>query len=90
MFVLAMQVVEHRAAVPGSLGRQIGVLPATVAVASMVWGGPAVLALFLGELGRHGAGEHGSPATPGASVPSWMAAALAGAAALACALFVNS
>ena len=74
---------------PGSLGRQIGLLPATLVMASMVWGGPAVLALILGRLGRHGAVEHGTSATPAASVPSWAAAAMAGAAALACALLVT-
>ncbi len=55
----------------------------------MVWGGPAVLALVLGRLGRHSAAEHGTPATPAASLPSWLAAALAGAAALACALLMR-
>ena len=52
MFVLAMQVAEHRAAVPGSLGRQIGILPATAVVTSMFWGGPALLALVFGPFGR--------------------------------------
>jgi hypothetical protein len=92
IFVLAMQAVEHRAAVPGSLGRQIGIRPATFVVASIVWGGPAVLALILGRLGRRSAVEQGSPATPAtpaASVPSWVAAALAGVAAFACALLVT-
>ena len=89
MFVLAMQVVEHRAAVPGSLGRQIGILPATIVVMSIVWGGPVALALILGRLGRRSTVEQGTPATPAASVPSWVAAALAGAAALACALLVT-
>jgi hypothetical protein len=90
MFVLAMQAVEHRAAVPGSLGRQIGILPATLVVASLVWGGSAMVALILGRLGRHGAAEHGSPAAVSASLPSWLAAALAGTAALACALLTRN
>ena len=54
MFVLAMQVAEHRAAVPGSLGRQIGILPATAVVTSMFWGGPAVLALVFGRFAPAG------------------------------------
>jgi len=89
MFVLAMSVTEHRAAVPGSLGRQIGILPATAVMVSMFWGGPAVLALVFGRIGREASVEHGTPATPGASLPSSLAAALAGAIALACALLMR-
>ena len=89
MFVLAMAVTEHRAAVPGSLGRQIGILPATAITVSMFWGGPAVLALVLGQIGRQAGVEHGTPATADASLPSWLAAALAGAVALACALLMR-
>jgi len=89
MFVLAMQVTEHRAAVPGSLGRQIGILPATAVVTSMFWGGPAVLALILGRLGGSATVEQGTAATAAASLPSWVAAALAGAVALACALLMR-
>ncbi len=61
MCVLALQAVEHRAAVPGSLGRQIGILPASAVVNSIVWGGPAVLALILGWLSRTSDEEHGTP-----------------------------
>jgi hypothetical protein len=86
MLVLAMQVVGHRAAVPGSLGRQIGILPATVVVTSMFWVGPAVLAVVLGRFGRPCSVEHGTASTHTTSLPSWAAAALAGAAALAVAL----
>lgn len=89
MLVLAMQVVEHRAAVPGSLGRQIGMLPATVAVTSMFWGAPAVLALILGRFGRRSPVEQRAPPARSTSLPSWVAAALAGAAALACALIMR-
>ena len=89
MFVLAMQVAEHRAAVPGSLGRQIGVLPATAVVTSMFWGGPALLALAFGHFARPATVEHGTAATHAASLPSWVAAWAAGAAALACALLMG-
>ncbi len=89
MFVLAIQVTEYRAAVSGSLGRQVGIAPATAIVASMFWGGPAVLALVLGRLGRHATVEHGTSATPAVSLPSWVAAALAGAAALTCAVLMR-
>jgi hypothetical protein len=86
MLMLAMQVVEHRAAVPGSLGRQIGILPATVVVTSMFWVGPAVLAVLLGRFGRPCSVEHGTASTQTPSLPSWAAAGLAGAAALVVAL----
>ena len=90
MFVLAMQAAEHRAAVPGSLGRQIGILPAAAVMTAMVWGGPAVLALVFGPFGRPGTVEHGTAATPAASLPSWVAASAAGAAALACAVVMRA
>ena len=88
MAMLALQLVEHRAAVPGSLGRQIGILPATGVVTSMMWGGPAVLSLLLGSLDRRSPLEP-APTAPAASLPSWAAAALAGAAALGCALLTR-
>lgn len=89
MLVLAMQVVEHRAAVPGSLGREIGIVPATLAVTSLFWAVPAVLALVLGRLGRTSAIAHSTTGAASASLPSWAAAALAGAAALACAWLIR-
>jgi hypothetical protein len=89
MFVLALQVTEHRAAVPGSLGRQLGIVPAAALTTSMFWGGPAVLAVILGGFARGPTIEHGSSATPAASLPSWLAATLAGAAALVCALLMG-
>ena len=74
MFVLVMQVAEHRAAVPGSLGRQIGILPATAVMTSMVWGGPAVLALVLGHFGRHGRRRtrHRPQRLPRRCHPGWL------------------
>jgi len=89
MLVLAMRVVEHRAAVPGSLGREIGIIPATLVVTSMFWGAPAVLALVLGRLDHRSPLEHTGPHATGKSLPSWIAAALAGAAALVCALIMR-
>ena len=84
--VLAVQATAYGAEVPGSLGRQFGVLPAAVLVTSVLWGGPALLALVLGRLGRRSVVEYGTLAAPSAWLPSWVAAGLAGAAALACAL----
>ena len=89
MLVLAMRVVEHRAAVPGSLGREIGIIPATLAMTSMFWGAPAVLAIVLGRFGPTSVIEHPTTGATDASLPSWAAAALAGAAALASALWVR-
>jgi len=89
MCVLALQAVEHRAAVPGSLGRQIGILPASAVMISIVWGGPAVLALILGWLSGTSGEEHGTRSTPAASLPPGAAAILAGAAALGCALVMS-
>jgi hypothetical protein len=89
MLVLAVQVAEHRAAVPGSLGRQIGILPAAAVMASMFWGAPAVLALVLGRLGRRATVERGTAASSSASLPAWVAASVAGAVALACALVLR-
>ena len=85
-FVLAVQATDYRAAVPGSFGRQLGIVPAAALTTSMFWGGPAVLALTLGWLGRRPTIEHGTSATLAASLPSWLAVTLAGAAALVCAL----
>lgn len=89
MFVLGTDVIARRSAVPGSLGRQIGILPATAVVTSMVWAGPAIVALVLGGFGRPSSVEHGTARTSAASLPLWIAAALAGAAALACALLMR-
>lgn len=89
MFVLAMQAVEHRAAIPGSFGRQFGVVPATVAVTSTLWAGPALLAVILGRAGRRSPVETATASTPATSLPSWVAASLAGAAALGCALMMR-
>ena len=83
--VLAWQAVDDRAAVPGSLGRQVGLLPATAAAVSLLWGGPALLAWLLGWLGRAGAREQGSPLVTTASAPSWIAVMAAGGAAVAAA-----
>lgn len=85
--VLALPAMRDRAAVPGSLGQQFGVVPATALVIAMLWGAPALLAIALGLAGRRATSvEQGTSAVPGASLPSWMAAALAGLAALLTAL----
>jgi hypothetical protein len=84
--VLALPVMRDGAVVPGSLGQQYGVPTATALVVAMLWGAPALLALALGVAGRRPHVERGTSAVPGASLPSWMAAALAGLAALLTAL----
>ena len=85
MSVLAWQTIVHRAAVPGSLGRAIGLLPATVVALAVVWGGPALLAVVVGAMSRTRKAEMGDAAVAG-SVPAFVAAAIAGAAALLTAL----
>ena len=89
MCVLAMQLVEHRAAVPGSLGRQIGIVPATAVATSMFWGGPAALALVLGWLSRTSTVEHGTHGDTRSIAAADVAAALAGVAAFAYALSMS-
>lgn len=66
----------------------VALLPSmlVLAVTSMFWGVPAVLALVLGRLGRRSPFEHTGPQATSNSLPSWVAAALAGSAALVCAL----
>ena len=79
---------EHRAAVPGSLGRDIGLVPATGVVLSMAWGVPALLAVVLGRLARTGV-ERGTPAVAAGPASATIAAALAGVAALAAAIVLT-
>ena len=85
MAVLAWQTMEHRAAVPGSLGRTMGLMPATVVALAVVWGAPALLAAALGAFSRRQAPEQSATAVE-RSLPAWAAAILAGAMALATAL----
>lgn len=86
VFVLVLPVLRDRAAVPGSLGQEMGVVPAAAAATAVLWGGPALLALTLGIAGRRGRIEEGSSRVGSAPLPPWAAAAIAGAAALATAL----
>lgn len=83
--VLVFEAVEHRAAVPGSLGRDMGLLPATGVVLSMAWGLPALIAVMLGRLARTGHVERGTSAALAGPMPATIAAGIAGAAALAAA-----
>jgi hypothetical protein len=87
--VLVHAAVEHRAAVPGSLGRDIGLLPATGVVLSMAWAVPALLAVVLGRLARTGQVERGTSAAAAFPMPATMAAVIAGAAALAAAVVLT-
>ena len=83
---LVYAVVEHRAAVPGSLGREIGLPQATAVVLSMAWGAPAVLAALLGSVARAKTVERGTSATTAGPIGPTLAAGLAGTAALGVAL----
>ena len=87
--VLVHAALEHRAAVPGSLGRDIGLVPATGVVLSMAWGLPALLAVVLGRLARTGLVERGTPAVAAGPASATIAAALAGVAALAAAIVLT-
>jgi hypothetical protein len=87
--VLVHAAVEHRAAVPGSLGRDIGLVPATGAVLSMAWGLPALLAVVLGRLARTGHVERGRSEAFSAPMSATIATVIAGAAALAAALVLR-
>lgn len=88
--VLVYAAVEHRAAVPGSLGRDIGLVPATGAVLSMAWGLPALMAVVLGRLARTGHVEHGTSGALAGPIPARVAAVIAGAAALAAAVVLTT
>ena len=87
--VLAFAAIEHRAAVPGSLGRQIGLVPATAVALSIAWGAPALLAVVLGAVTKTSATERGTSAVVAGPLSPGMATALAGALALACALALS-
>ncbi len=50
IFVLALPEIRERSAVPGSLGRSMGVPVATALVALAIWIGPTLIALLLGRL----------------------------------------
>lgn len=89
VLVLAHAAIVERSAVPGSLGRQWGLLPASAIVTTMLWGAPALLALALGRLGRPGGEAHGSQPPRARLVPATAAAAFAGLAALATALLLR-
>lgn len=84
--VLVYAAVEHRAAVPGSLGRDIGLVPATGVALSMAWGLPALLAVVLGRLARTGHVERGTSNAFAGRMSATAAAVIAGAAALAAAV----
>lgn len=88
--VLVFEAVEHRAAVPGSLGRDMGLVPATGVVLSMAWGLPALLAVVLGRLARTGHVERGTSAALAGPMPATIAAGIAGAAALAVAVALTT
>jgi hypothetical protein len=87
--VLVYAAVDHRAAVPGSLGRDIGLVPATGVVLSMAWGLPALLAVALGRLARTGPVDRGTPATQAGPASATIAAVIAGATALAAAVVLT-
>jgi hypothetical protein len=87
--VLAYEAIAYRAAVPGSLGRQIGLVPATAVAVSMAWAAPALLALALGAIAKTSAIERGTSASvPGPLSPT-LGAGVAGVLALATALMLT-
>ena len=87
--VLAHAAIAHRAAVQGSLGRQIGLVPATAVVLSLAWGAPALLALVLAALARTAANERGTSAAVSGPLSPTAASAIAGALALMTALWLS-
>ena len=87
--LLAYAAIEHRAAVPGSLGRQLGLVPATAVALSVAWGAPCVLAMALGAVARTSAGERGTSAVARGPLSPTAAAAAAGALALAAAVILT-
>jgi hypothetical protein len=87
--VLVHAAIVYRAAVPGSLGRQIGLVPATAVALAMAWGAPALLALVLAWLARTSAAERGTSAAVSGPLAPTVASAIAGALALATALWLS-
>lgn len=84
--VLVFTAVEHDAAVPGSLGRRLGLPAATALALSIVWAGPAMLAAGLGRLARMPFVERATPAATAGPLTPTAAAAIAGVLACACAM----
>jgi hypothetical protein len=82
VFALALPAMRNRAAVPGSLGAELGVVPATVVVAGGLWLLPVVVAIGVGTWLRTSDVEMPHPPAPGRSLPLVAAVAIAGAAAL--------
>ena len=86
-FVLVVADIRDRAAVPGSFGARIGVLPASIVVTAAGWALLAGGALVLGYVSRRLAvGEHGTSAVTPAHPPIGAALAVAGTSALVLAL----
>ena len=81
IFVLVLPAVTEGAAVPGSDGRTIGILPATALVALGVWAGPTAFALGVARVRRTRHVQIGTTVTPASSIP--LGAALAVAAVVA-------
>jgi hypothetical protein len=86
-FVLMVAAIRDRAAVPGSFGARIGVIPASLAVTAGGWALIVGGALVLGYASRRTATvEYGAPVVKPARVPLEAALAVAGLAALVLAL----
>jgi hypothetical protein len=86
-FVLIVADIRDRAAVPGSFGASIGVLPASIVVTAAGWALVTGGALVLGLASRGSAVvEHGTSAVTPARPPIEAALAVGGTAALALAL----
>jgi hypothetical protein len=86
-FLLVIDVIRDRSAVPGSLGATMGILPASLIVTAFGWALLAGVALTLGTLARNSAiVERGTSAVKAASPRLGAALVIAGAAAFALAL----
>lgn len=86
LFLLVLPAVTERAAVPGSFGRTIGILPATTIVTLGLWALPTAFALGVARLLRTRQVQTGTTVTPASSIPLGIALTLAAAVAFGFAL----
>lgn len=89
LFLLVLPAVEERSAVPGSLGRTAGVIPAALIVTLGFWALPTTLALLVGRALRSPEVRTGTTPAPAARIPMGAALVLAGTVAFGFALGLN-
>jgi hypothetical protein len=82
IYVLVVPDMLERSAVPGSFPQRVGVNTAAAIVTAAVWGGPAIVAFFLGRVTQRETAESGQPGVTAARPSLGLACLLAGAAAL--------